>query len=101
MSNFNEDLFGCFSDLKVCLAGWCLPCCVQAVAVDKATGTGALIPCLFVCFLGCIGGAINRGKIRERFGIEGSFIVDCLLWWCCAECSACQEYREVRNKERL
>ena len=98
MSNFNEELFGCFSDIKVCLAGWCLPCCVQAVAVDKANGSGVFIPYLFVCLLGCIGGAVNRGKIRDRFGIEGSFVLDCLLWWFCAECSACQEYREVQKR---
>jgi Cys-rich protein (TIGR01571 family) len=98
MSNFNEELFGCLSDIKVCLLGWCFACCLQAVAVDKATGTGAIVPALLTCCLGCIGAAINRGKIRERFGIEGSFVTDCLIWWCCGPCAACQEYREVQRR---
>ena len=98
MSNFNEDLFGCLSDIKVCLAGCFYPCCVQAVAVDKATGTGVVMPLLLVCCLSCIGAGINRGKIRERYGIEGSFIFDCFLWWFCGECAACQEYREVQKR---
>lgn len=101
MTNFEEELCGCCSDVKVCLWGWCVPfglICIQASAVNKATGTGATVPCLLVVFLGCIGGAINRGKIREHYGIHGSFINDCFTWAYCAPCAACQEYREVSSK---
>jgi len=101
MTNFEEELCGCCSDVKVCLWGWCIPCgivCIQASAVNKATGTGATVPCLLVVFLGFIGGAINRGKIREHYKIDGSFINDCFTWMYCAPCAACQEYREVTRK---
>ena len=101
MSNFNEDLFGCMVDMSVCLWGTCVPCgaqCLQAKAVDKATGQGPLVPCLLVTCCSCIGGAINRGKIRERYGIEGSFVNDCVIWWICGCCAACQEYRETKKR---
>jgi Cys-rich protein (TIGR01571 family) len=101
MANFNEELFGCFSDVKSLLWAWCVPggaCCMQALAVDKATGAGAVVPYFLVACLACVGGAINRGKIRERFGIGGDFINDLLIWWCCGPCAACQEYREVQKR---
>lgn len=98
MSNFNEDMFGCLSDIKVCLAGCAFPCCLQAIAVDKVTGSGLFIPFICVCCLGCFGGAINRGDIRQKLGIHGSFSIDCLVWCFYPECSACQEYREVENR---
>ena len=101
MSKFNEDLCGCFSDLTTLLWGCCVPggiLCMQGLAVDRATGQGCAIPYLLVCLCACIGGAINRGKIRDNYGIAGSFINDCLIWWCCAPCAACQEYREVQRR---
>lgn len=101
MTKFEEELCGCFSDIKVCLWGWCVPCgiiCMQASAVNKVTGQGAAVPCLLTLFLSCIGAAINRGKIREHYGIEGSFLSDCFTWWYCGPCAACQEYREVARR---
>ena len=101
MANFNEDLFGCFSDLKLCLLACCVPggvCCLQAEAVYKAYGQSRFVPYLFPFCLACIGGAVNRGKIRERYSLEGSFIVDCLLWWIVPVCASLQEYKEVKSR---
>lgn len=101
MGHFHEELCGCFSDIKSCLWVWCVPggvCCVQAVATDRATQSGAFVPCILVALLGPIGAAINRGKIRERYGIEGSFVGDCCTWMWCAACAACQEYRETQRR---
>jgi Cys-rich protein (TIGR01571 family) len=101
MSQFTEDLCGCFSDLTVCLWAWCVPggiCCVSASAVDKATGTGTALPYFLVCCLVSIGGALNRTKIREKYMIDGSFIMDLVFWCCVPVCAATQEYREVRRR---
>ena len=100
MADFNEELFGCFSDFVVCLWSF-VPggiCCIQAKAVDKALGEGAIIPYLFPAFLLCIGGALNRGKIRVRYSLEGSFPGDCCLWTFCACCASIQEYKEVNKR---
>ncbi|OMJ89213.1 hypothetical protein SteCoe_8690 [Stentor coeruleus] len=102
MSGFNEELFGCFSDCPVCLFGHFIPlgpCLLQAAAVDRATGTGAIVPFILVCCLCSIGGAINRGRIREIFAIRGGFIEDCCIWYCCCSCAGCQEYREVKQRK--
>ena len=81
MSHFDEELCGCRSDIQSCLIGM-IPggeFCLQAAAINKIFKDGWAVPYLLDCFLLCIGGALNRGKIRNRFGIEGSFTKDCLI----------------------
>mmetsp|Transcript_5333 Transcript_5333/g.9780 ORF Transcript_5333/g.9780 Transcript_5333/m.9780 type:complete len:105 (+) Transcript_5333:264-578(+) len=102
MADFEEPLCGCCTDLLSCLIAWCVPCgtCgISAYSVDKAAGDGMFIPFLLPCLIGCIGFAINRGKIREKYKLNGSFIIDCLLHWFCNLCAVTQEYREVRKRE--
>jgi len=100
MATFDEPLCGCLNDLSSCCITWCIPCglCyIQATAVDEATGNGCGMPFVLSLF-GCIGQAINRGKIREQYGISGNFVEDMLLHWCCILCSTTQEYREVKRR---
>lgn len=101
MAEFDENLLGCLSDLpSYCLSLFPLgSCLLQAFALDKSSKTGLLKPILFSCFLCCIGGSINRGKLRAKYSIESTFIKDCLLWTCCVPCAATQEYREVNRRE--
>ena len=107
MADFEEPLCGCLSDMCTCLIAWCVPggiCFLQASSVATATqssaggGEGMCMPFLCVCCLGCLGGAINRGKIRTQYNIQGSFGMDCILWWCLPLCAATQEYREVQKR---
>ena len=100
---WDEKLFGCFANIPVCLIAGCLPggfCMVQAAAVDKATKgeSGKLVPCLLVCALDFIGGALNRERIRKEFNIEGTIVNSLLIWLCCGPCASCQEYREAHGK---
>ena len=97
--DFNEPLCGCCNDAGSCLIATCVPCglCyLQARAVSDATGDGMGVPCL-LWGLGCIGAAINRGKIRSHFDYDGSFIGDLFLHWFCSCCAVLQEYREVKK----
>jgi Cys-rich protein (TIGR01571 family) len=71
---------------------------LQAKAVDIATQEGMVVPYILPCLLGCIGGAINRGKIREVYKIDGNFVTDCLLHFLCPLCAVTQEYREVNHR---
>ena len=106
MAEFEEPLCGCLSDMTTCLVAFCLPCgvcCLQAKAVDMSTNEGFAGPCLLLVLtyhfgVGCIGGAINRMKIKSQFSIKGEFLNECLIWWFCCPCAATQEYREVRKR---
>mmetsp|Transcript_1079 Transcript_1079/g.2635 ORF Transcript_1079/g.2635 Transcript_1079/m.2635 type:complete len:106 (+) Transcript_1079:4754-5071(+) len=103
MTDFEEPLFGCFSDLFSCLVTSCVPfgsCYIQASAVTKATEEGMLVPFLLPCCFACVGGALNRGKIRDKYKYAGSFILDCVLHWFLTCCAVTQEYREVNRQTR-
>ena len=100
---WEEKLFGCCGNIPVCLVTGLLPggiCAVQAITVDKATGHGAFIPCLIICCLGTLGGAINRETIRKHYEIEGGLLGSLCVWCFCSACAACQEYREVAGRTK-
>lgn len=98
--HFKENIWECWKDPKVCLISACIPggyCCLQAHAVDKLQRTGTVVPYLGVCFACCFGGMINRAAVRDKFSIKGKLYQDCLIWYFCPQCAACQEYREARR----
>ena len=102
MADFEEPLCGCFSDIFSCCCAFIVPggyCFIQSKAVSIATGESMVVPFILPCLLCCIGGAMNRGKIREKHKLDGSFVVDCLLHWCLGCCATTQEYREARKRE--
>lgn len=40
----------------------------------------------------------HRGKIREKYNIDGSLIGDILAIWCCGCCAVSQQSRELKHK---
>lgn len=102
MANWNESLCGCFSSLGFCLLVTFMPCfypVYQGYIVNKATKEPWWKACCCPLCCCCIGGAVNRGKIRDRYLINGHFCSDCLAHYCCWPCAICQEYREVTSRE--
>jgi len=99
MSQWDHGIFECFGDIKVCLLSWICGTC--QVAQQKATveghdcGIGDLIPVL-CCPLCCM--ISVRGKIREKYGIEGSLVSDILCAWGCAICAVTQQTRQLEAK---
>jgi len=43
-------------------------------------------------------GVIIRGKLREKYGIEGSFPMDIACHCCCGCCAGIQEAAEVKSR---
>lgn len=81
------------------LVSWCCgPCqlAYQKAAVEEhECGLGDLIPilcCGFCCFVSV------RGKIREKYGFEGSLIGDILTIMCCGLCALSQQTRQLDMK---
>ncbi len=97
MSNFESDLCACFATLKpACIS--VIPggiCYLQAAAVDKVYHQGKTIPYLCVLSFLCFGGGMNRAKVRERLGINGSYAKDTATWCLLPLCASVQEYKEV------
>ncbi len=74
---------------------------MQAYSVDLSTKDGLNGPFFMNCLLCCVGAAINRGKIRTAYSVEGNFIGDCLCHWCCGPCAVLQEFYEVKRREGM
>jgi len=90
---WENGLFGCFGDFKICLVSFLVPCYAEG---KNAEALGE--DCMLVGLLGCIGipfGPIIRWRIRQQKGIKGSMIMDTLLWMFCPCCALAQESQEV------
>jgi Cys-rich protein (TIGR01571 family) len=60
----------------------------------------ALIAGLLAYCLGCIGGVINRYRLRERLNIKDKAIMDVVFWYCLPCCAATQEYIQVMRSKK-
>lgn len=56
------------------------------VAIGVSAAVGVLIIVL---------GTMNRTALRNKFGLEGNIVTDCLLWAFCTPCVLCQETRTL------
>ena len=106
--SFQVGLFECYSCTGYCVSFCvpCGPCCLQAIAVDKATQSGFMGPYCLGYWCLCCGFALNRTKIREKYGIMGSGCRDCFLSWKYGHFTTWQEYddatiRELQNASRI
>jgi Cys-rich protein (TIGR01571 family) len=82
----------------VCLLAYLFPftkCILQGQTVSMVTGKHLIYPCLLPVFLCHIGSAINRGTIRNAYGIKGSFLDDLITHFCDSVPALTQERREV------
>lgn len=93
---FQQGLFGCFGNCKVCICVWFCPCIVAGKVAEKV-GDSCLLCGLvtLVPLANLVCRTIIRGKVREQKGIPGSFVSDLLVTWCCFGCGLCQEANEV------
>lgn len=100
MGEWQQGLFGCFSDIGTCLIVYFVPC-VTAGQIIEAAGITS-------CFLGaisyllpvfnpiCVMMAYN--KIREDRGIDGSVLGDVCRVFFCPCCALIQAGSEVQMK---
>ena len=77
------------------------PCIVagrNAAAIDE--------PCLLCGFLSLVlfdnitvySTAVIRGRVRDKFGIDGSLVNDCLVSCCCLCCAHVQHGQEIKTR---
>lgn len=106
-SEWKYGFCNCLDVPLMCLWSCCVPyggACMQAVEVKLVAPSeeeNALL-CAFLisACLCCCGAAYNRGRVRAKYNIRGSFMVDCLLLWMCGLCSINQEWKEVMHRAK-
>lgn len=95
---WQHGLCGCFDNFGLCIVSWIIPCYrfgKNAEAVGESCfmcGLGFMVPVLDL-FLG----AHIRSKIRESKGIQGSFVGDLIMYFCCPFCALVQEAQELEG----
>ena len=96
MGEWNHGLFGCFGNLGVCIITYFVPCYTFG---KNAEALGDSCCCHSLLFLVPILNIIlhiqQRGKIRERQGIDGSCCMDAVFSLFCMCCALIQESQEV------
>lgn len=98
MSGFEKGICGCCSDMSLCLLGTCCPCYVSG-KVAESTGRSCLLHgILALTPIRLCTGTFIRGKIREKYHLEGNAATDFLANLCCGCCATIQEAHEVQNR---
>lgn len=94
----------CNAPVPCCLTaygGWLGLACVQCENKKEMDGDGALIAFALGFFLMCIGAAMNRQKVREKYNLSGNCVLDGFMYLCCECCMGTQEYREVQLRKQM
>ncbi|XP_029925588.1 cornifelin homolog B-like [Myripristis murdjan] len=87
----------CCDDVpECCFAFWCCPC--FACKISKEYGQCLCLPLLDI--FGCIPPVTMtmRVSMRERYGIKGTMLRDCVCATCCTPCTWCQMSREMKRR---
>ncbi|XP_022083369.1 protein PLANT CADMIUM RESISTANCE 3-like [Acanthaster planci] len=95
MGEWSNGLFGCFSNIGLCLITYVAPCYVAGKNAEK-NGEDCLLYGLF-SVLGCVGlwsMTKIRGQTRAAKGIDGTYTNDLLMILFCTLCALVQEAQE-------
>jgi len=99
MGGWDTGLCDCFSDCKVCIVtyfcGVCQIAYQKAAVEEHECGCGDFIPACIFPF--CCAVSV-RGKIREKYGIEGGCCGDFMTLLFCGLCALTQQTRQLQMK---
>ena len=97
VAEWHQGLFGCFSNIGICIMSFFVPCYVHGKNAE-AVGDDCLLCGLstFVPLLNWYTLTVTRGKVRDQRGIPGEILNDALVSFCCAPCTLAQESGEMR-----
>ncbi|KAN0070285.1 PLAC8 family domain containing protein [Elaphomyces granulatus] len=101
---WSTGFFDCFSPFETCMAGWCCPCFLYGKASARLSDPSLRgyspvnIDCILWACIPWVVQTMKRVEIRERYGIEGSAVTDCVGAFCCGCCSLVQMSKEVKMR---
>lgn len=110
---YHDSIFDCFSDMKICLVGFCCPCTLWADSTSMvgilsfwvafalilgSTACSQIIPFAWLIFI--LAAVFYRNEFRKKFQMHhdtfGTFAEDCLCGCFCFQCMLCQDARHVK-----
>eukprot|EP00658_Telonema_sp_P-2_P053079 TRINITY_DN414_c0_g1_i1.p1 TRINITY_DN414_c0_g1~~TRINITY_DN414_c0_g1_i1.p1 ORF type:complete len:142 (+),score=16.75 TRINITY_DN414_c0_g1_i1:259-684(+) len=95
---FRHSTLGCFDDLSVLCDTLLCPCCqmsrqcsaAEGYANQCGSGMCLLSTCFFSFFPMCL-----RCKVSDRYQLDETWMMSCLIGLFCATCSVCATGREL------
>ena len=105
MGGWNVQIFDCVKSPVMFLWACCVPggsCCMQALdaKLTESDKNAWVIACLLDCCCGCIGGIVNRYRLRKALAIEDNVVLDILFWCFLGCCAVTQEYMETMDRKK-
>jgi len=97
-NEFQQKEWECYKDIPGCCKGyWCAPCliCDNASKLDKGA-MGCILSC---CFPACAV-VLWRMEAREKYGIDGTTLMDVLWGLCCPALVNCQTAHEIEVRKQ-
>jgi Cys-rich protein (TIGR01571 family) len=98
-NQWQSQWFEVWVDPQVLICGWCCGCVVNARNMSSISGQECEGHCCAGTLTLCLGSCYHAGyrtKMRQKYNLEGSKQLDCLLSFCCGPCLVCQEAREIK-----
>lgn len=92
-NQWSSGVLGCFSDPRLCILSFCCPCYTIG---KNAEGLGE--DCLIHGLLFVVGlnfGPVIRWRLRQEKNLQGSMLLDVLLYAVLPCCSMIQEAKEI------
>ena len=106
MGGWDFKILDCSQNLIMYLWACCVPCgmvCMQSLdaKLTNKDKNACLIAFLLDCCCGCIGGIINRHRLKVDLEITDESIIMDILFWCFLPCcAATQEYMQVMKNKK-
>lgn len=110
MGGWDIKIFDCNKNIVMFVWACCVPCgglCMQVVdaKLSDSDKNAALIAGILACCLGCIGGILNRYRLRDKLDIKDNVVFDVLFQCFLPCCAVTQEYiqtmKDKKGNEKL
>ncbi|CAD5117313.1 DgyrCDS6099 [Dimorphilus gyrociliatus] len=94
MGEYKVGLFGCFSDIKLCILTFLCPCVTIGKVANKLDEKDDyILTCLTSLLFPYV--ATLRWRVRQKQGIEGSMLMDYVTSSFCPCCALIQDAHEM------
>jgi len=98
MTQFQHGICGCFDDITTCLITYVAPCWTAGKNAEAMGENCILYGIAALTCVNIITNGLIRQKVREKYGIEGSFGMDVVCHCFCPLCALVQDAQEIKSQ---
>jgi len=99
-NQWQHGICGCLSDPGLCCKGYFCALCMACDNAEKV-GKGGMLWCCLTCLMPTCVISLTRTATREKYGIEGSPMMDWVFGCCLSACTNCNTAMEFKARDEL